>query len=78
MNVKKIKEVLSNVEKAIELLADGNIPELSNSDLDCDGFGYDLDGFKAYEYISNAYMELDNLSYRLKDMLDLAAQNGEC
>lgn len=78
MNVKKIKEVLSNIEQAIELLADGNIPELTNKDLDYEVFNYSLSESKANGFIEDAYMELDNLSYELKKMLDLAAQNGEC
>lgn len=77
MNREKIETVIKQINAATELLEDGNIPDLTDSDLNFNGFGYSVTGLDAFNKISTAYQTLDNLNYELQDILNTAAQNNE-
>jgi len=70
MNIDKIKEVLQQLDIAIEAINEENMPELNNEDLDYDGFDCSLTGSSVYNRISTAYQLLDGISYELTDILE--------
>lgn len=70
MNKDKIQRVIDQINKSIDAISDANLEDLTNDDLEFDGFVNKVTGNYIYNEISSAYQQMDDVVSKLVDLLE--------